>query len=153
MQEQLSQGILWDPYGFALPYTWAHTIVEEFDLIAVPKAPVWLLGVTNVQGSILPVVDLSAYFSPNHTPAQMPTQQRLLVGGAAQGGESGDMLTFAFHGLPMQLRYERQALGSADIEVPDLLREVCLGHTTDARGQKFYEIDPHQLTAALMAVL
>ena len=49
---------------FAFPYGWARTAVEQVPLSAVPGAPAWLAGAANVEGRLVPVIDLGAWTTP-----------------------------------------------------------------------------------------
>jgi chemotaxis signal transduction protein len=143
---KLAQGIVSGPWALALSFDWAHQIVERFELSAIPKAPGWLMGAANVDGNILPVVDLSQYFSPEvATPSAH--QQRLLVCGITPGG-TDDAVALVFGGLPQQLRYASQELTFAS-SLPPKLREVCAGVAIDASGRNFLEINGERLLAAL----
>jgi chemotaxis signal transduction protein len=146
--QRLAQGIVCGPWALALSYDWARQIIENFELTAIPKSPAWLLGATNVEGNILPVVDLGLYFSPElGATSAMQTTQRLLVGGmTAEGAE--DAVAIAFHALPQQLRYSSATLDYAS-SLPAKLREVCDAVAVDANGNNFLEINSERLMAAL----
>ena len=116
----------------------------------MPKSPGWLLGAANVDGNILPVIDLNAYLSNS-----MPTsirQQRLLIGGISgalsSADATGDAIAIAFEGLPQQLGYEKRELTYAGA-LPPRLRELCIGVGSNAAGHEFLEIDAERLLAAL----
>jgi chemotaxis signal transduction protein len=147
---KLAQGILCGSWALAFPFDWARQIVDAFELSPVPKAPVWLLGATNVDGNILPVVDLNAYLS--NSQSVVMRQQRLLIGGlsAIQGtaDTTGDAIALAFEGLPQQLGYEPAELTYASA-LPPRLRELCTGVGKNAAGHEFLEIDANRLLAAL----
>ncbi len=134
----------------AFSFDWACQIVDRFELSPVPKAPPWLLGSANVDGNILPVVDLHAYLS-NSLPV-MHRQQRLLVGGLTKelstADTTGDAMVIAFEGLPQQISYESRELTYAGA-LPPRLRELCQGVGSNAAGHEFLEID----TARLLAIL
>lgn len=147
---KLAQGILCGSWALAFPFDWARQIVDTFELSPVPKAPGWLLGATNVDGNILPVIDLNAYLGNN-----IPTstrQQRLLIGGLSGAQNSadttGDAIAIAFEGLPQQLGYEKRELSYASA-LPPRLRELCIGVGNNAAGNEFLEIDAERLLAAL----
>ena len=147
---KLAQGILCGAWALAFPFDWARQIVDTFELSPVPKSPGWLLGAANVDGNILPVIDLNAYLSNS-----MPTsirQQRLLIGGISSALSSadttGDAIAIAFEGLPQQLGYEKRELTYAGA-LPPRLRELCIGVGSNAAGHEFLEIDAERLLAAL----
>jgi chemotaxis signal transduction protein len=147
---KLAQGILCGSWALAFPFDWARQIVDDFELSPIPKAPGWLLGAANVDGNILPVVDLNAYLGNN-----IPTtarQQRLLIGGLSTAQSSadttGDAIAIAFEGLPQQLGYEPRELTYAGA-LPLRLRELCTGVGNNAAGHEFLEIDAPRLLAAL----
>jgi purine-binding chemotaxis protein CheW len=47
---------------YALPVEHVLEVVELGELVAVPGAPAPVLGIRNLRGQILPVVDLAAFF-------------------------------------------------------------------------------------------
>lgn len=124
--------------------------MDRFELTPIPKAPAWLLGAANVDGNIVPVVDLTAYLS-NDMPVSN-SQQRLLIGGLSihqSGADStGDAIAIAFEGLPQQLRYEPSPLTYAS-SLPERLREICVGVGSNAARQEFLEIDAARLVDIL----
>jgi chemotaxis signal transduction protein len=147
---KLAQGILCGSWALAFPFDWARQIVDTFELSPIPKAPIWLLGGANVDGNIVPVVDLRVYLGES-TATNVP-QHRLLIGGLSNAQSSadttGDAIAIAFEGLPQQLGYEPQALTYADV-LPARLRELCVGVGKNAAGHEFLEIDAERLLAAL----
>lgn len=144
---KLAQGIVCGSWALAFSYEWSRQIVEEFELSPIPKAPNWLLGSANIEGNIVPVIDLSVYFSPTTSQLHASTSQRLLVGGMTDTG-ADEPVAFVFVGLPQQLNYEPQELtyGGA---LPNQLREVCDGIANDASGRNFLEINIDRLMAVL----
>ncbi len=146
---KLAQGILCGSWALAFPFDWARQIVDDFELSPIPKAPPWLLGATNVDGNILPVVDLSAYLGISAP--STANKQRLLIGGKTDQNSAdttGDAIALAFEGLPQQLGYEPRALTYAGA-LPPRLRELCLGVGSNAAGHEFLEIDDQRLLALL----
>lgn len=146
---KLAQGILCGSWALAFSFEWASQIVDEFELSPVPKAPNWLLGAANVDGNILPVIDLSTYLGLSN--AASANKKRLLVGGmsramAAEG--TSDAVALAFEGLPQQLGYEPRELTYAGA-LPVRLRELCSGVGSNTAGHEFLEIDTTRLLAAL----
>jgi chemotaxis signal transduction protein len=143
---KLAQGIVCGSWALALSFDWARQIVEHYEISAVPKAPSWLIGAANIEGNVLPVVDLATYFSP--TMASYSVQrQRLLVGGLT-AQSSDDAMALVFDGLPQQLNYEPQELTYAGA-LPPKLREVCDLVALDASGRNFLEINIDKLMAVL----
>jgi chemotaxis signal transduction protein len=147
---KLAQGILCGSWALAFPFEWARQIVDDFELSPLPKAPPWLLGAANVDGAILPVIDLAVYLGTTSLQSG-PRKPRLLIGGLisqTSADTTGDAIAIAFDGLPQQLGYEPRALTYASA-LPARLREMCTGVASDATGQEFLEIDATQLLAAL----
>jgi chemotaxis signal transduction protein len=143
---KLAQGIVCGSWALALSFDWARQIVEHYEISAVPKAPSWLIGAANIEGNVLPVVDLATYFSP--TMASYSVQrQRLLVGGLT-AQSSDDAMALVFDGLPQQLNYEPQELTYAGA-LPPKLRDVCDLVALDASGRNFLEINIDKLMAVL----
>ena len=144
---KLAQGIICGSWALAFSFDWSRQIVDRFELSAIPKAPAWLAGAVNVEGNVLPVVDLAQYFSPELANFGQPTQQRLLVGGLTHT-DAEDAVALVFSSLPMQLNYAHQELTYASA-LPLRLREVCDGIALDGNGRNFLEINPQRLIAIL----
>ncbi len=148
---KLAQGILCGSWALAFPFDWARQIVDVFELSPIPKSPAWLIGAANVDGNILPVVDLNTYLGAGSASASAARQKRLLIGGVstdASADSTGDAIAIAFEGLPQQLAYEPRALTYAGA-LPPRLRELCVGVGSNAAGHEFLEIDAQRLLAIL----
>jgi chemotaxis signal transduction protein len=147
----LAQGVQCGSYALAFNFDWARQIVDEFDLVPIPRAPFWVLGAVNVNGLIVPVVDISNYFSQDTTPSQLQRGQRLLLGGV-QAEDAESALAIVFSQTPAQLEYDAQPIGNP-AELAPRLQEVCKGMVVTEQGKVFIEIDPQRLMDALAAEL
>jgi chemotaxis signal transduction protein len=99
-----AQGIDCGGLKVALPYSWARSVVDHFELTQVPNAPAWLAGAANVEGRVVPVIDLAVWAEPD-TPAALATRSRLLI-----GGDGAEAFGLRFMGLPALLRHDAQSL-------------------------------------------
>jgi chemotaxis signal transduction protein len=144
-------------WSLALNIQWANTIVDTFELVKIPRAPGWLIGAVNIDGSIIPVVDLSVYFVPNAAPMAIDRRHRILVGGkreeGAEGGAGNDgVFAILFSGLPMQIDYTRESMEAA-VVIPERLRELCLGMAKSSAGgntgRAHFEMDTDRLVEFL----
>jgi chemotaxis signal transduction protein len=88
----------------AFPYGWARSAVDQVQLSAVPGAPAWLAGAANIEGRIVPVVDLVAWATPGRFADAQAKDARLLV-----GGDGDDSVAVLFHGLPRLVGVTRRA--------------------------------------------
>ena len=125
-EAERAQGIDCGGLAVALPYRWARQVVERFELSQVPRSPAWLAGAANVDGQVLPVIDLAAWAWPDRPP-RAEGRERLLV-----GGDGDQALALRFHGLPVLLR---AADGAAPASMP--LTEFVIGSAqggADARA-------------------
>ena len=143
------QAITCGGWSITLNMPWANTIVDAFELVKIPRAPGWLIGAANIDGRIVPVVDLSLYFVPNAAPMAIDRHHRILVGGrreeGAEGGSGHDhVFAILFNGLPMQIEYTRDALDE-DVIIPERLRELSLGLAKSQTGKKSFEMDTDRL--------
>lgn len=128
---------------FAFPYGWARAAVEQVQLSAVPGAPAWLAGAANVEGRIVPVIDLIAWITPGRFVDARAKDARLLVGGDGQ-----DVMAMLFHGMPRLVRVTRQvqrAIGN------DRLAPYLLGH--DIEDLQTVALDAPRLVEALIEEL
>jgi chemotaxis signal transduction protein len=144
---KIAQGIVCGSWALAFSFDWARQIVEEFEISAIPKSPSWLLGAANIEGNIMPVIDLAVYFSPATANLAVSPHQRLLVGGVTAAG-ADDAVAFVFNGLPQQLNYEPEELTYAGA-LPANLREACVGVASDLSGRNYLEINIEKLMAVL----
>lgn len=137
----------------AFSYDWVTQIVDQFDLVPVPKAPDWFVGAANVDGMIVPVVDLGRYFAPQSTSEAIGRQHRLLMGGRI-GDSNEQALAILFSGLPFEIAYERAPLSAAakmtQLPVlPEALADLCQGLAVQADGKIAYEIRANELVEVL----
>jgi purine-binding chemotaxis protein CheW len=67
---------------FTLPVTYVNTIIQLPRLFKVPQAPVFILGVINLEGNVIPVVDTSTKLGMGsiqlHEQSQVIIMQRKL---------------------------------------------------------------------------
>ncbi|MGL5003309.1 MAG: chemotaxis protein CheW [Casimicrobium sp.] len=139
----------------AFPYGWATAIVDRFELTPIPKAPAWLIGATNIDGRILPVVDLSRYGVRGQR-AQRATDlastnqhHRLLIGGlTADSGER--RMGIYFDGLPQQISQPKQVLESVSSVSNAAMTQ---GTIVSAQGERFAIVNIDRLFEQLAAEL
>ncbi|MFM2448791.1 MAG: hypothetical protein RIS44_1241 [Pseudomonadota bacterium] len=125
------QTITCGAWSLALKSPWAHTIVDTFELVAIPRAPLWLVGAVNINGSIVPVVDFAAYFAPDARHTAADKHQRILIGGRRDEGMDeaathDSVFAVLFNGLPMEIEYTREAVDVSTV-LPERLKELCIG--------------------------
>lgn len=145
--KQLAQGIACGNWSLAFTFTWARQIVEGFEVVALPRAPGWILGAVNINGAIIPIVDLGNYFSESIEPAQAERGQRLLVGGI-QAEDAEAALAVVFSQTPVQLEYLTEPIKHHEL-LPSRLMDVCRGIAKDDSGKEYLEIDVERLMGAL----
>lgn len=148
---KLAQGIYCGDFPVALGFDWARQIVDQFELVSIPRAPAWVLGAVNVNGLIVPVIDLATYFAHSPVPAQLQRGQRLLVGGV-QDEDAENALAVVFSQTPTQLDYQTRPWPNPQA-LPLRLQEVCSGAATNDERLWYVEIDPVRLMDALSAEL
>ncbi len=141
------QAISCGGWSLTLNLSWTNTIIDEFELVNIPRSPNWLIGAVNVDGNIIPVVDLSVYFVPNAPPMQIDRHHRLLVGGkrdasieSTVGSGNDSVFAILFSGLPMQIEYTRETMDET-IVIPERLRELCIGTAKDSNGKTYFEMN------------
>ena len=148
---KLAQGIVCGKLNLAFTFDWARQIVDDYELVPLPRAPGWVLGAVNINGAIVPVVDLDNYFFDSVQPAQAERGQRLLVGGIyAEDSEAA--LAVVFNQTPVQLEYQSTENSNREALPPRLL-DVCQGIARDDRGKEYVEIDPERLIDAMSVEL
>jgi chemotaxis signal transduction protein len=150
-ERKLYQGVRCNALKIALPYGWAETIVESFELTAVPRAPAWLVGATNLNGRIVPVIDLSLLritddvsLARRSTAAQ--ENRRLLVGALDRDGVK-ERIALIFNGLPQQL--EEQVDDASAVAVPSLIE----GFVEVVSGERYGKVNVERLFSELSTAI
>ncbi len=88
------------PVGMLCASDAGREVVLPPPVTRLPHLPAWMLGVTNVRGTLLPVVDLAAAYGVEHETALHPY---LLVMGTAE-----DPLGLLVDGLPVIARLDEK---------------------------------------------
>lgn len=119
----------------AWPHGVARAALDHVELSAVPNAPAWLAGAANIEGRIVPVIDLVAWCEPGQQTDVGARDTRLLVLG--DGEETTALL---FSGLPRLVRIGRPS----SLPLDDPLARVSMGTAED---------DPHTVVIDHRALL
>lgn len=147
-----AQAISFGQWQLAFTLAWTTQVVEQFALSNIPRAPLWLMGCSNIEGVVVPVVDLQAYIhsqEPQNMLQQMPHRHQRLLVGAVSRQSIDDTLAIAFYGLPAQVHCFRAPLDSTQ-RLPLRLRNICAGWACCADGRRFLEIDTLRLCETLV---
>jgi chemotaxis signal transduction protein len=144
--QRTSQGVICGGWALAFEFGWARNIVDEFDLVAVPQALDWLVGAANIDGELIPVIDLSRLITPTQTPFAKLNDHRLLV--CDQGTEAVGLL---FSRLPQMLRFEPGDPAMARY-APESIRPAVRGLATNERGEGFLDVDGPRLVGMLASL-
>ena len=130
-------------WSLAVGVRWINVLIDEFELVAIPGAAPWLVGAVNIEGAIVPVADLAAYFEPALAPQAITRHHRLMLGGRRENSNE-DAVALLFSGLPTQIEYDRLPLNPSQ-ELPERLREICVGRAAEAS----FEINTDELLSTL----
>lgn len=146
-----AQTIACGDWQLAFSLAWTTLVVEQFALSNIPRAPYWLSGCANIEGAVVPVINLQSYFDANGLNATNssapPRHQRLLVGATSRQA-ADDTLAIGFSGLPAQIQYFRAPIDNA-VNLPPRLAEICSGLACCEDGRRFIEIDTSRLCDVL----
>ena len=71
-----------DEWRFALPLAVVHEIFHAVRVVPLPSAPAIVLGVIDVRGTVVPVLDVRVRFGLAHRPAQVNDHFVLATAGA-----------------------------------------------------------------------
>lgn len=93
------------PWRLGLTYAWACNVVKAGPLARVPCTPTWLLGVTNWEGEIVPVVDLARWLG---WPSDSAAHRHWIV-----GGDEGARLALSVAGRPTSAAWEALTVDAA----------------------------------------
>jgi len=109
MPTERAQAVRCGSRWVAFPYGWARSAVEQLPVSRVPGAPAWLAGAANIEGRIVPVIDLLAWCRPGEAVDADAKGSRLLV-----GGDGEDTVAVLFEGLPRVVHVLREPPLHAD---------------------------------------
>jgi chemotaxis signal transduction protein len=141
------QGIHCGHWPLAFSYGWTKSVVEAFSIVPVPKAPAWLIGASNIDGQVSPVVDLALYIDPSAAATVLTKGVRLLVGGDVNDG-ANETLAIVFNGLPEQLSVADKASSWPHPSVGPLA-ELGQGYIVSRSKEVFLRLDAPRLLALL----
>lgn len=140
------------PWQLAVDAQWATGIVDSYALQPIPRAPQWLAGCTNVDGILVPVIDLLLLLDPAVARARGVGQRPRLLLGSHSPGDNEEAIGLLFTGLPQQVAITRSAL-PANFEAPPLLRGMARGLAEAPDGRITIELDTHRLIDHLISQL
>jgi chemotaxis signal transduction protein len=156
-QRDLFQAVYCGALAVAFPYGWASSIVEKFQVTAVPRAPAWLFGASNIEGRIVPVIDLSRYgvrgmrAQRNERSIGDTGSHRLLIGGV-QAENDEHRMAILFTGMPQQVG--RNAHGSLNESHKSAAgTSITDGVAYSAQGERFAVVNVNRLYEQLSAEL
>jgi chemotaxis signal transduction protein len=138
-----AQAVVCGSWAFAFEFGWARSIIDRFELVAVPQANPWLVGATNIEGDLLPVIDLTKLVVADAGEFVQRKDHRLLVGGQGAGA-----IAMVFSRMPQMIRFEPRD-GEMLSYAPASIRSVVRGLATNERGESFLEIDGPKLVSLL----
>jgi hypothetical protein len=139
LPSHVGQAVHCGRWALVFNFLWTNAIIDDYELAVIPGAVDWLAGAANIEGSIVPVVDLAVYFEPDAKQAAPDRHQRLLLGGRVDGSNE-NAAALLFSKLPFQIEYTREPV-AADAQLPARLREVCSHSAKSSSGESYFEID------------
>ncbi len=143
----VGQAVQCGRWALVFNFLWTNAIIDDYELVAIPGAADWLVGAANIEGSIVPAVDLALYFEPDATHQAVDRHRRLLLGGRVDGSNE-NAAALLFSKLPFQIQYTREPL-SPDAPLPGRLREVCINTARSSSGEAYFEIDTERFVEFL----
>ena len=132
------------PWLLAVDAQWATGILDNYVLQPIPRAPQWLIGCTNVEGLLLPVVDLFALLHPNMVPGHGREHQARILLGTHTPASNDEAIGLLFTGLPERLSFTQTDLPTT-LQLPPLLSRMARGLAHMPDGRTTIELDTHQL--------
>ena len=140
------------PWQLAVDAQWATGILDSYVLQAIPRAPQWMVGCTNVDRLLVPVIDLVLLLDPKAVSARGVGQRPRLLLGSHSPGDNEEAIGLLFTGLPQQVAITRSAL-PVSFEAPPLLRGMARGLAEAPDGRTTIELDTHRLIDHLIRQL
>ena len=140
------------PWQLAVDAQWTTGILDSYVLQAIPRAPQWMVGCTNVDGLLVPVIDLVLLLDPKAVSARGVGQRPRLLLGSHSPGDNEEAIGLLFTELPQQVAITRSAL-PVSFEAPPLLRGMARGLAEAPDGRITIELDTHRLIDHLIRQL
>lgn len=140
------------PWQLAVDAHWVTGILDSYALQPIPRAPQWMVGCTNVDGLLVPVIDLVLLLDPKAVSARGVGQRPRLLLGSHSPGDNEEAIGLLFTGLPQQVAITRSAL-PVSFEAPPLLRGMARGLAEAPDGRITIELDTHRLIDHLIRQL
>jgi len=133
------------PWLLAFDLEWITGISEAFSLHPIPRTPSWLVGCTNTEGLLVPVVDMLQLIDPQErvAKASRPEKARLLFGSHSPG-ENEEAIGLLFTDLPQQISYLPEAL-PPDMSLPPMLKALALNLARSPDGLAAVQVDTRRL--------
>lgn len=136
---QLRQGFRVGSLRLMVHYADGSELTDLLNAHRLPHAPRWLLGMANLHGLLVPVVDLARWFGVEREAGR----PMLLV-----LGHGADAAGFVIDGLPERLKFDPQRSPADASCVPESLRPfVAAAHLVDS--QLWLDLDVTALLSAL----
>jgi chemotaxis signal transduction protein len=132
------------PWQLAVNAQWATGILDSYALQPIPRAPQWLAGCTNVDGILVPVIDLLLLLDPAAASMDRTDPEVSILMGTHSPGDNEEAIGLLFTGMPHQLSYTRAIL-PASLEAPPLLCRMARGLAETPDGRMTIELDTHRL--------
>ncbi len=135
---QRGQAVRCGAQQLAWPHGVARAVLDCPEISAVPHAPVWLAGAANIDGRVVPVLDLAAWFVPGTLTDTGHRETRVLV-----LGDGEETVAVLFNGLPRLVRLKTGGV-PADANPASAADGYVIGCAVD---------DPHTLLMDHAALL
>lgn len=132
------------PWLLAVDSQWTSGILDSYVLHPIPRAPAWLVGYTNVDGILVPVVDLFHLLDPAAVRVGHVDSEVSILLGSHSPGDNEEAIGLLFTGLPDQLSYTRIPLPPS-FAAPPLLCRMALGLAEAPDGRMAIELDTNRL--------
>jgi chemotaxis signal transduction protein len=132
------------PWLLAVDALWTTGILDNYVLQPIPRAPRWLIGCTNVDGLLVPVIDLFILLNPNVVLGPRIEHNARILLGTQSPASNEEAIGLLFTGLPERLGFTRITLPDT-LQLPPLLGQLARGlaHTPD--GRTTIELDTQHL--------
>ena len=128
------------PWQLAVDAQWVTSILDSYTLQPIPRAPAWLIGCTNVDGILVPVIDLYMLLDPAAARMRGADQKPHLLLGSHSPGDNEEAIGLFFTGLPRLLGFSVTA-SPTNLEAPPLLCQMARGLALTPDGAAAFLLD------------
>lgn len=102
--------------GFVIDSSHFCEIIEEYHQCRIPHMPYWLVGVTNIRGSIIPIIQIHRFLGFHFNETATNKKPRIMVIDAAKNG-----FACVIESLPQKIAFTKEQAVDQSSAIPEII--------------------------------